>query len=380
MTDIVLVCEYATLNGGEQSLLAALDQRPDRLHVEVIAPPSGRFIDELQRRRIEHIPIDLHDARGHRRPAAEARDLLTRTIRHAAPRLVHANSLSMSRLLGSLRDDLDIPCTGHVRDIIKLSRAAIDDLNRLDTLIAVSRATRDCHVSQGLDHRRVVVLHNGVDCARFHPGPRTGWLHRELGLDRTARLLVTIGQIGPRKGQALLIEALASRHHQWPAAHLLIIGERYSTKAENVAYEQRLHQRVHDAVLDGRVHWLGYRGDLDRLLSEVDLLVHPARQEPLGRVLLEGLASGLPIVATDVGGTGEIVDDGVSGLLIPPDDVDAIGLAIGRLLHDADARQRLSAAARQTALTRFAITDRARDLYALWAARIGGEPPETHVG
>ena len=98
----------------------------------------------------------------------------------------------------------------------------------------------------------------------------------------------------------------------------------------------------------GRVHFLGVRDDVPRILNELTLLVHPARQEPLGRVLLEAAAAGLAVVATDVGGTREIFPpESAAACLVPPDDVQAMSAAIGRLLGDAAERRRLAENARR---------------------------------
>ena len=100
--------------------------------------------------------------------------------------------------------------------------------------------------------------------------------------------------------------------------------------------------------LAGKIHFLGVRDDVPQILNELTLLVHPARQEPLGRVLLEAAAAGLAIVATDVGGTSEIFPPkSAAACLIPPDDVEAMSAAIGKLLDDAAHRQRLAENARR---------------------------------
>ena len=115
----------------------------------------------------------------------------------------------------------------------------------------------------------------------------------------------------------------------------LVIGQRFSGKAESRQFEDRLHQAA-AGPLAGKVHFLGVRDDVPRILNELTLLVHPARQEPLSRVLLEAAAAGLAIVATDVGGTREIFPpESEVACLVPPDDVQAMSAAIGRLLGDA---------------------------------------------
>ena len=119
---------------------------------------------------------------------------------------------------------------------------------------------------------------------------------------------------------------------------------------------------------------LGYRNDAHTLLSEIDVLVHPARQEPLGRVLLEAAVCGTPIVATDVGGTREILEHERTGLLIPSDDPPAIIAAVSRLLHDDRLRNSLQVAAQESIRQRFALGSRTTELTSLWRSLIANQP------
>jgi glycosyltransferase involved in cell wall biosynthesis len=105
-------------------------------------------------------------------------------------------------------------------------------------------------------------------------------------------------------------------------------------------------------------------------MNEIDLLVHPAHQEPLGRVLLEAAAAGLPIVATDVGGTSEILSDGHSSRLIRPDDPKMLATAIEELIRDPEMRQRFAAAARAEIESRFPVQRAAEELRRLWKTHV----------
>jgi glycosyltransferase involved in cell wall biosynthesis len=364
---IAIVCEYPTLNGGERSLLAMLPHwAPAEFDVRVLAPGAGPLAEELRIRGIQHVPLELHTPSGVRLPRVECERRLLAALSRQQPGLVHANSLAMGRLTGAIADRIAAPCTSHLRDIVRLSRTAVSELNHNDRLIAVSHATRAFHVAQRIDPARVVVIHNGIDPCEFQPRPRSGWLREELGLPPAALLIATIGQIGLRKGQDVLAAAAAINAASHPDAHYLLVGERYSSKAESRAFEQNVVRQFADARIADRLHRLGYRRDVPRLLNEIDLLVHPARQEPLGRVLLEAAACGRPVVATDVGGTTEIFRDRESALLVPPDDASALAGSIRTILQDGALAARLGAAARNFTLSRFQVADRAAELARLW--------------
>jgi glycosyltransferase involved in cell wall biosynthesis len=304
-------------------------------------------------------------------------------LRRRRPDLLHANSLSMGRLSGPVAAELGVPSLAHLRDIIRLSRQAVADLNCHRRLLAVSAATRAYHVAAGLDAAKTFVLHNGVDLNAFRPRPATGYLHCKLGLPPEIPLIGTIGQIGLRKGQDVLLRAAGLLADRLPQVHYVLVGERFSDKAESRQFEANLHvgqvsnlpvdvgqvanlpidERQVGNLLQGRLHFLGFRNDVDRLLNELTLLVHPARQEPLGRVLLEAAASGVAVVATDVGGTREIFPpEAQAAFLVPPDDPDALATAIAELMLDSNLRRQLATAARRRAETAFDIRQAAAGL------------------
>jgi glycosyltransferase involved in cell wall biosynthesis len=345
MPRVLVLCEYPTLNGGEQSLLAVLPALAARgFRFRALAPDQGPLAVALAELAIEIEPSKFSDGRGQRPPQAEIRAQIVRAVERVRPDLVHANSLAMGRLAGPVMADMRRPSIAHLRDIVGLSEQAVRDLNQNSRLLAVSGAVRDFHVRQGVAADRTFVVHNGVDLACFQPRPATGWLHRELGLAPDAVLIGAIGQLVMRKGHDVLVEAAARLVEQCPQFHYVVAGDRYSLKVEAQQHEAMLRERTSCGSLAGHVHFVGYRRDIPELLAELTLLVHPARQEPLGRVLLEAAAAGVPIVATEVGGTREILSPD-SAELVPADDSAALAGAIEHLMADKSLRRRRAAAA-----------------------------------
>ena len=229
------------------------------------------------------------DEHGERLPLSQLRAELAALIEHERPDLVHANSLSTSRISGPVAAELRLPGIGHLRDIAKLSRQVVEDLNTHSLLIAVSRATRDFHVGQGLDAPKCVVVHNGVDLDEFHPRPKTGYLHRELNLPPTARLIATIGQLGLRKGTDIVLQAALRVAPRLADVHWLIVGERTSNKDESRKLRRGCDLLAAEPALAGRVHFLGPRADVSRLLTECTLL---SSRRPAGTVRARAAGSG----------------------------------------------------------------------------------------
>lgn len=335
-------------------MLATLDHLGESgFSVAVAAPGTGPLADALAARQIDVLPFDAFDSSGARLPQARLRERFAQLLAGHRPELLHANSLAMGRLLGPVAKEMAIPSLSHLRDIVRLSARAVADLNHHRRLLAVSRATLDFHLATGLDAEKTHVLYNGVDLEEFRPRPPEGWLHEELGLPAEALLVGTIGQIGLRKGQDVLVRAATQLADVLPHVHYLVIGQRWSEKAESRHFEAELRAAA-EGPLQGRLHLVGWRDDVGKILNELCLLVHPARQEPLGRVLLEAAAAGLAVVASNVGGTGEIFPPGSdTARLVPPDDVAALAGAIRDLVTDEPARRRLGESARRRAVEAF---------------------------
>ncbi len=360
MANVLLLCEYPTLCGGERSMLSTFNGvEAAGFRLTVAAPRVGTLADALAAAGVEHIPFSTCGPSDERRSQAALRSDLDGLLRQLRPDLLHANSLAMSRLAGPVAADAGVPSLGHLRDIVRLSRQSIADLNRHRRLLAVSEAVRRYHLAAGLDAEKTRVAHNGVDLARFRPRAPTAYIHRELHLPPEARLVGVIGQICLRKGQDVLVEAAARIAGLFENVHYLIVGSRNSRKQESVDFEARLRCASEQGVLGGRLHLLGERDDVDRILNELTLLAHPARQEPLGRVLLEAAAAAVPIVTTDIGGTREIFPESDrAARLVMAGDPAALAEAMAELLNDNNQRRALGLAARTRTESAFGI-DRA---------------------
>ena len=327
-----------------------------------IAPEKGPLAEELARQNLTHHPMNFHDSEGARLPLEGLLSNLTSVVSEISPDLLHANSLSMGRLTGKIAGEIDCPASAHLRDIIKLNRNVIQDLNANRKLIAVSKATRDFHVGQGLDPEKVEVIYNGVNCELFSPSEPTGNLKEELNLPEDAFTALTIGQIGLRKGQDTLASAAIKAIHDISNLHVIIAGERNSQKEESILFEKRIPEIFSEHGMQDKLHLIGYRNDIHEILNEVDLVIHSAYQEPLGRVLLEAGACGKAIIATDVGGTTEILENDVSGKLIPPGQSEVLADVLVELANDPEKRESLGREARQKIQSEFSIETASENL------------------
>ena len=211
-------------------------------------------------------------------------------------------------------------------------------------------------------HRRATATGNGRDPAVFRPDPAArAALRAELGLDDAAVVVVAVARLVRHKGWPELLAAMRAV----PGAHLWVVGERLPSdhgadlEADFAAAAQ---------ALGPRLHRLGYRHDVPRILAAADIFCLPSHFEGLPMSIIEAMLTGLPVVATDIRGCRELVREGESGLLVPPMQQAPLADALGRLAADAALRQSMGAAGRRRALSEYteaAVLDRTLDLLGL---------------
>nr|MBA2383258.1 glycosyltransferase [Actinomycetota bacterium] len=163
----------------------------------------------------------------------------------------------------------------------------------------------------------------------------------------SARLLLGVGRLVPQKGYDVAVQAFASVRARHPEAVLVVLGEGPE--------RARLEELARELGLGDSFRLPGRAGDVTAWLRRADLLVHPARWEGFGLVLLEATLASLPVVATSVSAIPEIVVDGQTGLLVPPEDPTALAAALERLLDDRTLAARLGAAGEARARTEFSV-------------------------
>lgn len=192
-----------------------------------------------------------------------------------------------------------------------------------DRVFAVSeQVRRHCIEVDRIDSSRVQTIYNGVNLADWNTASRPAKTAREL-------LVTTIGNIRRVKGHDILIKAAALIVPRFPTVSFTIAGD-----VLEADYFLELQTLVRDLNLSDHFHFVGGITNLGEHLSMADIFVLPSRSEGFSNAIVEAMAAGLPVVATSVGGNGEAVKDGVTGILVPPEDPAALSAAITRLLSD----------------------------------------------
>lgn len=207
---------------------------------------------------------------------------------------------------------------------------------RMDRVVVVSEAMLRDFPRLGYDPRRLALIRNCINLDNYAFGYRSRVLRALPGLGEGRLLIGHVGRLSPEKGQWPLIGAFAAVVEQYPAARLVFAGEGPD--------RARLEARVAALGLGETVRFLGYRADVKDVFGDLDLLVLSSDTEGLPNVVLEAMALGVPVVATAVGGTPELVKDGDTGWLVPPRDEGRLARAIVDALADPDVATKRRAA------------------------------------
>lgn len=213
--------------------------------------------------------------------------------------------------------------------------------------------------------RRAHLIYNALRLDRFAT-PLTDTerarYRATLGVPPTARLIGSVGRLDPQKGYSVLIEAMPRVVERFPDAHLVVAGDGNLAAA--------LRQQVAESPVAAHLHLLGPVSPIEPFFHALDLFVSSSLWEGLATVLLEAIAANVPVVATSVSGTTELIEDGESGWLVPPDDAAALGDALIHALSN-EALQRTRAASARSVLARFNIEDIAARHAALYSQVLG---------
>jgi glycosyltransferase involved in cell wall biosynthesis len=367
----ILFCSHAVDWGGAETvlvdLLAELDRRRFEPHLAV--PGPGALPD-----RARQLGVTVHEVPfGGRSPLQKALHVpgAARALRRLAgrlgTRLLYANTM-IAGYAGVLAQTRDLRCLWHLH-VVTRSRIARLALRRAAGVVAPSQAGADAVDPTLAARGRLHVVPNGVAPAFF--GPAGTGLRDALGLPPGTPLLGCFGRLDPHKGIDVLLRALAAVPAA--AAHVIVVGgESFAAQQARVrGHGEALRRLAAELGLAPRVHFLGHRDDVAALVGQCDLVVVPSRAlESAPRAIAEAQAAGRVVIASRIGGVPELIDDGCTGLLVPPAEPAPLAAAITRVLAEPDLRARLGRAARDRAERDYALPAFVRRIEAVCAATI----------
>ncbi len=243
-----------------------------------------------------------------------------------------------------------------------------------DSVLTNADAVKQKLVGEGYPADKIAVIRNGVDVQRFASADPAEDFRSEIGVPEGVPLVGVVARIDAVKGLDDFVEAAARVARTRPDAHFVLVGDSFPTE-EHRAYHSALVERVRSLGIEERLVFAGNRSDVPSILPQLAVSVLPSLTEGLPNALLEAMAAGVPVVATAVGGTPEVIEGGVNGLLVPRRDPQRLADAIGRLLDDRALAGRMASAGNETVDARFSLRAMARlteDHYLAALRRAGG--------
>ena len=336
-----------TWRGGQnQVLLTVNGLRAAGHRAMLIAHPSG----ELRRRAeegLELVPLapdhELDLKAGWR---------LSRVLKRVKPDVIHAHDphgVAMASVALSMTNGARPPALVVARRVdFRLKRNSFSrwKYRQVDLFIAASEAIRQILVRDGVESDRVVTVHEGIDVERMAHLEAAN-VRAEFFLPHGAPVIGNVAALVPHKGQRHLLDAMPLVIREVPDARLVILGEG--------ELRSELEHQVRQLHLEHHVVMPGFRPDVMALLKGVDLFVMSSETEGLGTSLLDAMAASKACIGTRVGGIPEVIDDGTTGLLVPPHDPIALASAIVALLRDEAQRVRMGQAGLARVTSEFSV-------------------------
>ena len=288
----------------------------------------------------------------HKLPQAR---MLLPVLERERPDVIHAgNSLQQNIDVVLAARWAGIPCVVHEKGLLHYT--AVERLisgRHVAACICMTEAIRANLEHERMRVPRTVVVHDGIDVEGFRPRHTAAEMRASLGVGDCDPLIGITANVNPWKGQDVVVRAVAELVAEFPRLGCLIVGGLVRGAEE---YLRGMEAFVAAHQLEKHVRFVGSRSDIPDVVGALDVLVHSSiLPEPFGRVLIEGMALGKPIVATAGGGVPEIVLDGETGLLVPGGDVGAMAAALRKLLAEPALRERFGAAGARRARAQFSL-------------------------
>ncbi len=342
--------------GGQEqrTLRECLGLRNLGMRAVVLCPPEAQL-----GRRAASAGIEVFSCRMRKSYDLPAVLTILRVIREQAVDVVNTHSGRDSLLAGvAARLSPRRPAVVRTRHLAMPITSRISYSWLPHRVVTVSRYVKEYLAGEGVPGERLVVVPTGIDAGRFADGAAPGNLREELGLAPDVPLVGSVAVLRVKKGHRDLLEAVPSVLAEFPRAMFVIAG--------TGPQEKNLRKAIDAMGLSGAVRLLGHREDVANVLLSLDLFVLPTVEEALGTAFVEAMAAGRAVVGCSVGGVPEVVDDGRTGLLVPPGDPPALGRAIRSLLADGELRRTMGEAGRGAVLARYSEEGMCRGMWELY--------------
>jgi glycosyltransferase involved in cell wall biosynthesis len=342
------------IGGGETSLvnlMMNLDSNEFTAHV--VLPKNGSLSTLLQHNNISHFHLDLPKIKGIR-PHLVVKSILAlkKTISDLNIKLVHGNDIR-AMVYGAIAGLLSkVPRVWHVQVAYKKEMFVDRVLYLFSTkVICISSAVLK-RFDWAKKNGKLILIYYGVDLARFRPKNKKERkkLCAELSIKERSFIISTVSQIVPWKRIDVLIRSAKIITSEKPNTIFIICGKPQENRQE---YFNMLKSMIRKLGLENNIHFIGFREDIDRILAASDLFVLPSENETFGRVLIEAMASGVPVAASRTGGIPDIIENRVNGFLFEVGDFQKLGAIAIELINNPGLCQKIGISGRKKVLQEF---------------------------
>lgn len=370
---ILFLNHVSRTGGAEASLLDMVGWLRNHDWAASVALPEGN--DLAKRFQNARVPVyRLPIRRIHRRSLASIAAAVVSIVRSTPPllrllrqnkvALLHANS-NTAHLYAILATRIaHIPLVWHCRDVVNLGGLGPWMIRAADRIVAISHLVGMELQKCGATSARLRVVHNGIDVERFRPCAGRTLARKSLGIPTESFVVTMIAQLVPWKNHPLFVEAARLIVAASPSSFFLLVGD--DRFGDHPQYAEQIRRLARSGILGDRVILTGYIEDVREILEATDVLVHPASREPFGRVLIEAMAMGKPVVAVNQGGPAEIVRDGVDGILVPPENAEVLARAVMRIASDPTMAVSMGQRGRERVAIEFSLESQMRKIESIY--------------
>lgn len=368
--NILYLSSFGTTGrGGQESLFhlaTNLDKRAFCPYVNL--PAEGDLAKRLRAQNIKVTILGfpkLFHFRAHR--TLKAMYSLCKLVHENSIDLIHTDGPRNTFYGGLVAKIKRVPLVWHVR---ASNQDRYDGLLYYlsSRLILVANSTRS-RFDWVKEDRKFVTIYNGIDVSEFQTKKSVSRIRVEYGISNNTLLITVIARVERLKGQKYLIECCGRLKDIVKHFHALLVGE-----IADVSYLKECREKAAELGIQDKFTFTGYQNRISQILHETDIFVLPSLFEAFPRSLIEAMGAAKPVVATDVGGCPEAVEDRVSGFIVPAGDPEALADRIHMLAVDKELRSRVGKAARMRAEQMFSIRQNVKQTQRLYREVLGENP------
>ncbi len=386
LVNVLFLIQYGKIGGGINKTLTSQLSMMDRtrFNIYVIAAEDGPIVDVLKPLVDNITVISVPKSVLYKKRDKISNNLLWAPIdflkllpffvksylfiRRTKIDVMHCNNLKTNFLGVVLSKISRVPVICHIRSATSLGIMGKVYEWGATSIISVSYGAQALSFGGTRETKKHKVIYNGRDLTEFGPKFSDEKIRQELGICKNELVVAIIGGLIRWKGHMTFLEAASKIVDKVPNTKFLIVG---NADYEDPHYQEELYNLVESLGIGDKVLFTGYRGDIHSIYAVIDVLVSASWYEPLGGVIIEAMASCKPVVGTKAAGTPEIIEDGKTGLLVPPKHPEKMADAVVTILQNERLRTEMGRAGRVRAENMFTIERYVEDMQSEYTMVVG---------